>query len=193
MEFSDIYVWVIIPLLILLARILDVTLGTVRVIFIARGMRVLAPVLGFFEVLIWLLAIGQIFANLSNPVTYVAYAAGFAAGNYIGIVIVDKLSLGQVILRIITRLDAAPLLEHFRNSGIGVTSVSAAGPDGPVQIIFSIIRRKDLGYVLDEVKKFNPNAFYSVEDVRFVSMNLNGSSRKRMQFFDIFRISRKTK
>jgi uncharacterized protein YebE (UPF0316 family) len=81
------YTWIVLPLLIFLARVVDVSMGTIRVIFVSRGLKYLAPVVGFFEVLIWLLAIGQIMKNLSSPLCYVAYAGGFAAGNYIGIVI----------------------------------------------------------------------------------------------------------
>ena len=70
--------YVILPVMIFCARICDVTMGTIRVIFISKGIRYLAPVIGFFEVIIWLLAIGQVMNNLTNAVSYIAYGAGFA-------------------------------------------------------------------------------------------------------------------
>lgn len=98
---SDIWTWVIIPCFIFIARILDVTLGTVRIIFVSKHMKSLAPLLGFFEVLIWLLAIGQIMQNLTNPINYLAYAAGFAMGNFVGIQIESRLAMGVVLIRVL--------------------------------------------------------------------------------------------
>ena len=92
---SQVFAFVVVPILIFAARALDVSIGSVRVIFLARGRRV-AAILGFFEVLIWLVVITQIMQNLSNPVTYIAYAAGFATGTYVGILLEGKLALGHL-------------------------------------------------------------------------------------------------
>ena len=89
-------------MLIFAARIADVSIGTVRLIFISRGLKYLAPIVGFFEVFIWLMAIGQIMQNISNPVCFVAYAGGFAMGNFVGMCIAEKLSLGVVMVRVVT-------------------------------------------------------------------------------------------
>lgn len=164
----EVAAWAI-PLFIFFARVADVSIGTVRVIFIARGMRFLAPLLGFFEVLIWLLAIGQIMQNLTNPVSYLAYAGGFAAGTFIGIYIENRLSLGIVILRIITQQDASALVDWLRTAHYGVTTIDAQGIKGPVKIIFTVLKRRDIPNVAAKIQEFNPHAFYSVEDVRFVS------------------------
>lgn len=99
----DIFSFVVIPILICLARIVDVTIGTLRIIFISKGLKYLAPVMGFFEVIIWLLAIGQIMQNLGNAINYIAYGLGFAIGNFVGITIENKISLGFVLVRIITK------------------------------------------------------------------------------------------
>ena len=165
---SQVYTWVILPGLIFLARICDVTLGTVRLIFVARGLKYWAPLTGFFEVLIWILAIGQIMQNLANPVCYLAYAGGFATGNYVGILIVERLSLGVVLIRVITQKGADPLLSRLRERDYGVTSVDGQGAGGPVQIIFTIVPRREVNAVVDLVKAFNPQAFYSIEEVGFV-------------------------
>ncbi len=101
----ELFAYVVLPIMIFCARICDVTMGTIRVIFISKGIRYLAPVIGFFEVIIWLLAIGQVMNNLTNVVSYIAYGAGFAAGTYIGMYIEEKISLGLTSVRIITKED----------------------------------------------------------------------------------------
>jgi uncharacterized protein YebE (UPF0316 family) len=181
--FADIHFWqyVGIPLLICLARICDVTLGTIRIMYVARGIKVLAAILGFFEVLIWLFAIGQIISNLTNVVNYLAYAVGYALGNYIGITIEEKLSVGVLMLRIITKKKADKLVDILREAGFGITAINAKGIYGPVQVIFTVINRKDLGGAVEIIKEHNPQAIYSVQDVRSVSTapfpRLNGDER----------------
>jgi len=160
--------WVLLPFLIFLARIADVSIGTVRLIFVSRGFKYLAPVVGFFEVLIWLLAIGQIMKNLSNPVCYIAYAGGFAMGNYVGMYIAEKLSLGLVLIRVITKKDAGPLVECLRSENYGVTSIEGHGASGEVRVVFTIVPHREVQSVVDLIKKFNPQAFYSIEEVRHV-------------------------
>jgi uncharacterized protein YebE (UPF0316 family) len=192
---SHAYTWVILPLLIFIARIIDVSMGTMRVIYISRGMKLLAPLLGFFEILIWLLAIGQIMKNLSSPLCYIAYAGGFAMGNLVGILIEEKLSVGTVLLRVITRRDATELIEHLNAMNCRLTFAEAHGATGPVKIIFTIIRRHDMNEIIDIINRFNPHAFYSVEDVRFVTEpnTLNRTSLLKQYLYKIFRPHRKGK
>lgn len=163
---SSVFQWVILPLLIFTARIIDVSLGTLRIIFISRGKRLLAPLMGFFEVLIWLLAISQIFKNLQNPACYVAYAAGFAGGSYIGMAIENRLAIGLQIVRIITKFFVPELIEKLKASGYGLTTLQGEGAEGPVTVIFTIVRRKDLPEFIDIIQSVNPKVFYTVEDVR---------------------------
>lgn len=170
---SDLFKWVILPILIFLARLTDVSLGTMRIIFVSRGVKYLAPVIGFVEVNIWLLAIGQIMENLSNNnpnsiVCTLAYAGGFATGSFVGILIEEKVSIGLVLLRLISRHDTKELIEYLKSENYGVTIHDAEGVKGPVKIIFAVIRRKDLHNVLDRINQIHPHAFYSVEDVRSV-------------------------
>ncbi|MFU8779641.1 MAG: DUF2179 domain-containing protein [Kiritimatiellia bacterium] len=159
---------IIIPLAIMLARICDVTLGTVRIIFVARGMKAIAPLLGFFEVLIWLIAIGQIMQNLTSWINYVAYAAGFAIGNYIGILVEERLAVGILAVRIITQTEATTLIQELRKHNIGTTSIDARGMQGTVSLIFIIIERQHLPIVRELVQKHNPKAFVSINDIRSV-------------------------
>jgi uncharacterized protein YebE (UPF0316 family) len=156
------------PLLIFIARVADVSLGTVRVIFVSRGLKYLAPIVGFFEIIIWLLAIGQIMQNLTNPICYIAYAGGFAAGNYIGIWIAEKLSLGIALIRVITSKDASELVQYLKTAEYGVTSVDAKGSAGKVQVVFTIVPRSEVASVVNLIKQFNPKAFYTIEEVGFV-------------------------
>lgn len=168
----DIFTWLIIPLLIFVSRILDVTLGTLRIIFLGRGKKFLAPAFGFFEVLIWLIAIRQIMQNLNNPVTYLAYAAGFATGNFIGIYLESKLAIGSLSVRIITQRDATELVAQLRAAGYGVTSLDAEGMSGRVKLIYTVIRRKNLHDVLKTVKCFNPRAFISIQEIQSASAGI---------------------
>lgn len=168
----DVYTWLVLPFLVFIARVADVSMGTVRVIFVSRGFKYLAPIVGFFEILIWLLAIGQIMQNLSNPACYIAYAGGFAMGNFVGISIAEKLSLGLVLIRIVTQKEALPLLDTLRAEEYGVTSVDAEGKNGPVKVVFTIVQRRDVRDIVGLIKKFNPHAFYSMEEVVFVEKGI---------------------
>jgi len=163
---SEIFKFLILPGLIFMARICDVTLDTLRIIYVSRGMKFAAPMIGFFEVLIWLMAISQIFQNLSNPVCYIAYAGGFAMGNFIGIILEEKMAIGTVVIRIITQKESMQLIEVLKTNRYGVTHVDAQGVMGPVKIIFTIVKRKDIDRVLEIVRACNPLAFFTIEDVR---------------------------
>lgn len=167
----DWFTFVIVPLLIFLLRVIDVSLDTIRIVFISKGNKILAPLLGFFEVLIWLIAITRIMENLDNAIYYIAYAGGFAAGNYIGLIIEEKLALGVQLFRIITQKEASTLILRLREKGYSVTSLEAEGNSGLVHIIFSVIKRSESKKVIEIINQHNPNAFYSIEDVRKVNEN----------------------
>lgn len=181
----DFFSLVVLPVLIFIARILDVSFGTLRIIYVSRGMRTLAAIVGFFEVLIWIVAIGQVMQNLTNWVTYVAYSLGFSFGNYVGVSIEKKLAIGNLIIRVITRKEADELVKFLWSSGYGVTSVDARGETGPVKVIFSIVKRKKLPEVLAIIKRFNPNAFYTIEDVRFVNETFPAPPMGKRQIFSM--------
>lgn len=186
---SGIYTWFVLPALIFCARIIDVSMGTVRVIFVSRGLKYLAPVVGFFEILIWLLAIGQIMKNLSSPACYIAYAGGFAMGNFVGISIAEKLSLGIVLIRVITAKDALPLVEYLKAENYGVTSVDGHGTSGQVKVLFTIVPRREAHSVVELIKKFNPQAFYSIEEIVFVEKGVF-PLRKSGRYFDFLKLFR---
>lgn len=166
---SGLFQWVGLPLLIFCARIVDVTLGTLRIIFIARGLRYWAPLIGFVEVLIWLAAITQIMHNLGNVATYLAFAGGFATGTYVGIWLENLLAMGLSIIRIITPHPTPDLIAELRGAGFGVTVIDGQGLFQPVKIVFSIVKRRRIKEILEIVKRHDPQAVYTVEDVRSVS------------------------
>lgn len=169
---SDLVTYVLLPLFIFLARIFDVSLGTLRIIFVTKGMRSVAPLVGFFEVLIWLLAISRIMQDLDNWLCYIAYAAGFASGNFIGMYLEERLAIGHEMIRVITRKDATNLVQELRGKGYGVTSVKAEGIEGEVAVIYIIARRSMIKEVLDEINRFNPRALYTVESIKYVNKEI---------------------
>ncbi|NLL05909.1 MAG: DUF2179 domain-containing protein [Clostridiaceae bacterium] len=169
---TDVFSWVILPLLIFVSRIIDVSIGTIRIILVSRGKKYIAPLLGFFEVLIWIVAISQIMQHLDNIACYFAYAGGFATGTFVGMILEEKLAIGMLVVRVILVKDECHLRERLRNAGFGVTLVDAHGANGDVNIIYTIIKRKELDEVIEIVTNCNSKAFYSVEDARTVNLGV---------------------
>ncbi len=166
------YAWLVLPLLIFLARIVDVSIATLRFMFIARGARWQAVIAGFFEALIWLIMISQIIQNLHNFMCFVAYAGGFAAGSYIGMRFEERLALGLVLMRVITQKPATDLVNDLREHSFGVTQVDAEGSRGPVCVLFMVMKRSRIKAAVARVMQFNPKAFYTIEDVRHVNQGV---------------------
>lgn len=173
-EFMDtrVFDYLILPVLIFMARIVDVSMDTIRLIFIARGFKKSAPIIGFFQVLVWIITITRIMANLDNWTCYIAYAAGFAAGNFTGMILEERLALGVEMIRVITQRKADKLIDALRENGFPVTTVNATGAYGDVAVMYIIVSRKHIEHVLDLIRQYNPRAFYTVEDIRFVSKTL---------------------
>lgn len=163
---SPLYLWLGLPLLVFIARVIDVALGTLRIIFISRGKKYLAPLLGFVEVFIWIAVVAQIVRGVNDLITYLAYAAGFAAGNFVGIYIEDRLAIGAQVIRIIIPQGADQLISHLHDAGYGVTQVEGQGANGPVKLIYTVVKRKDISAVLAIIHQTHPHAFLSIEDLR---------------------------
>jgi uncharacterized protein YebE (UPF0316 family) len=143
-----------------------------RIIFVSKGNRIVAPILGFFEVFIWIIAIGQIMGNINNFACYFGYAAGFALGNYVGLRLEDHLALGNLLIRIISQKDGNILIKNLNDKGYGATMVEGEGSLGKVQLIYSIVKRENLQKVIEIINEFNPKSFYSIEDIRKVSAGI---------------------
>jgi len=167
MEFDFVGI-ILVPILIFLARIGDVSIGTIRIIFVSKGYRYLAPLLGFFEVFIWLMAMARIMQNLDRWYYYLAYCAGFATGNFIGIILEEKIAIGFAGVRLVSRIPAGTLIQQLRDAGYGVTFHLAEGSTGTVEIVYITVKRSDLQNVILMINTFNPKAFYTIEDLKAV-------------------------
>lgn len=164
--------WVLIPALIFAARLIDVTLATMRHILVFKGAKKLVPALGFIEVLVWLVAMTQVINNLSNMACYFAWAAGFSAGTWFGMVLEEKLALGHQLIRIVSRGDCSELIDRLRQHHYGVTVVPAHGGNGPVEIILIAATRAKAGHLADTIRRFDPSLFFTIEDVRSVDAGI---------------------
>ncbi|MCX6683532.1 MAG: DUF5698 domain-containing protein, partial [Methanoregula sp.] len=147
-----------------------VSMETIRVIYISRGIKYLAPIIAFFEIVIWLLAMEVVMKDLSNIANFLAFALGFAVGTYVGLVIEEKLSIGMVILRIVTTDDSNEEIVSFMQSeNYGITTLDATGSRGNVKMILSLVNRVDVPRITEHIHLTNPHAFFSIEDVRYVN------------------------
>jgi uncharacterized protein YebE (UPF0316 family) len=156
------------PGIVFLAEMCVVTCGTLRIIFVARGHKLLAVVLGSLEILLWLFAIGQIMRNLDDLRCFFAFAAGFVSGNYLGMQIESALAIGNLVVRIITSQPPHELIASLKNHGYGITTFQGEGATGPVHLVFTVIPRKDLRIVERLINDFGPKTFWSVECVQHV-------------------------
>lgn len=180
-----------IPILIFFLRIADVSLGTIRIIFVARGNKLIAPLLGFFEVFIWVLAISNIIQHLDNWLNYFAYAGGFASGNYLGMKLEERLAVGISLIRVITKKELSPLSKKLNEKGYPTTTLDGHGRDDDVSIIYIIVKRKNIPEVTALINSFNPNAFFTIEDIRYIShesvIPANLIRRRRQYLFNGWR------
>jgi len=163
---SGLFNYLIVPLMIFFARICDQSLGTMRIIFVSKGQKSIAPILGFFEVLIWIVVISRIMQNLDNYLNFIAYAAGFATGNLVGMIIEEKLAIGIQMIRVFANERGQELVNSLNSNGYGATFVEAHGAREKVHLIYTIIHRNELGKVTELINEFNPSAFYTIEEVK---------------------------
>ena len=162
---ANVFSYVLLPFLIFVARIGDVSINTIRIIYVLGGRRLTATTLGFFESFIWLMAIRQIFEHLDNWICYVAYPAGFASGILVGMIIEERIAYGKVIVRIITRKEIHELIKYLGEQEFRYTHVNAEGPDGHEHLVFTVLERERLEDLLSTLKEIIPSAFYTVEKV----------------------------
>lgn len=172
MQPFDWYALVILPFIVFFARIADVSLGTLRIIFTSRGKKNIAPLLGFVEVFIWIVVVSQVVKNAHSITAYIGYAAGFAVGTYVGIMIEERLALGTLVLRIILPQGGEEIAHSLREAGFGVTIVSGEGATGGVKLLYSVVKRKDLSKALRIIRSLDPQAFFSVEEVRLAEQGV---------------------
>ena len=187
---QQIYQYILLPLIIFFARICDVSLGTMRIVFVSKGKKNIAPILGFFELFIWIVVINEVFKSADSIVCYLAYAGGYAAGNFIGLNIEERLALGSQLIKVFSPKDVAPLQKHLTEAGFGVTVVEGDGSVGKVKILYTVIDRKTFAQVEKILKEFDPLIFYVIEDVRLVQSGIFPVTRYDMPFLRFFWRSR---
>ncbi len=156
------------PILIFFCRITDVSLTTVRTLLIVRNSKLLVPLIGFFEVLIWLFAAGTVVQHLSSPYHVLGYSLGFATGNWVGLMIEERLALGLATVRTVIRTGGHALAAELRDAGFGVTEQLGSGRDGPVEVLFSVIRRRRVSLFVDMVEARASQSFVVVDEPRVV-------------------------
>lgn len=154
------------PFAIFFLRIGDVSLDTIRLICVVRGMRLLATCLAFVQVLIWIVGISAVMKKLDDPVNMIAYAAGFAAGTWVGIWLESRLALGQQIVRLISYDRGGELADQLRREGFVVTELEGHGRDAPAKICFIAAQRRQVPELLKHAAEIDPDVFLTVEDVR---------------------------
>lgn len=183
--------YVILPLLIFLARICDVSISTIRIIFVMNGNRVIAPILGFFEALIWLLAIGQIFNNIDNVWSYIAYASGFATGTFVGLTLEEKLAYGKVVLRLFAPNEVDDLIVFLEENNYRYSILDAAGRKGKVNIVFMVVNRDSLKHLIAGIDILHPKAFYTIEGVKQVSEEIYSNAETNRSLFRFLQTKRR--
>ena len=166
------------PWVILFAEAVVVTLSTLRTIFISQGKRLLAPILGFFEVSIWLFAIGEVMKNLTDWRCSLAFAAGFTTGNFLGILIEQTLAMGSVMVQTITPRDPARLVQALRTAGYGVTRLAGEGSTGSVHLILSVVPRRELSAVKAILHRFDPELFFCIDSLNSTTAGVGPTPRR---------------
>jgi len=152
--------------LIFFLRIADTSLDTLRMLFVFRGRRGLAWLLGFFESAIFVLAVSSVITNLGNPLNVIGFAAGFATGNVVGIIIEERLAIGYIQLRVISSRRGSALADRLRTEGYAVTEIPARGKDGVVTLLSCSVRRKQVDAVRQMVSNVDAEAFITAEEIR---------------------------
>jgi uncharacterized protein YebE (UPF0316 family) len=155
-----------IALMIFCLRVTDMSLDTLRLLFVVRGRKGIAWTLGFFESAVYIIAITRVLSNLGNPLTVLGYAAGFATGNVVGMLIEERLAIGHTQMSIVSSARGVVLAQTLRESGFAVTEVPARGKDGMVHLLSMSILRKDVPHVEQIVHEVDAEAFVTSADVR---------------------------
>ncbi len=152
----------------MVGRVVDVTLGTLRTVFVVHGRRGVACALGFFELLIWVVVVSRVIQNLERPIFAICYAAGFALGTYLGMTVEGWFGAGDQVIRVFTRL-GPQLVKELRGQGYVVTQFDGTGKQGPISMVFLQAARRKMRPVIEHVTRADPECFYIVDDIRLSS------------------------
>lgn len=150
-------------LIIFTFRLLDVGMATVRIVLLGRGKKGAAAILGFFEALVWVAAIARVINGLDDPVRMIAFAAGFAAGTYIGALVEEWMALGQALIRVVAPISSPEVADRLRADGYGATVLNGSGLEGDVRLTFTVVPRKKVKSVIARIHQLNPSAYVTLE------------------------------
>jgi uncharacterized protein YebE (UPF0316 family) len=167
------------PLVIFVLRIVDVSLATIRMLLAMRGVKFIAPLIGFVEVLVWIIAVGSAIQHLDSPLHLIGYAAGFATGTLVGMTLEEKMAFGLATVRIVSRHGGVELAEALRDRGFGVTEFAGQGREGRVEVVDVVLRRRQLAQVFKEVNTWDPEAFVTVEEPRAIHRGWTFGKRRK--------------
>lgn len=167
----DFISFVVLPALIFMARVADVTVATVKLMFVVNNAKRVAAILGFVESLITIIALSRIMQDASNFMAYVMYAAGFATGTFVGMRIEEKLAYGTVMVRVISRTISAELLEYLTRKQYRYSMVDANDHVGNTQVLFTVCKRSRLPEFQRMLEEVAPQALYTIEGVKKVSQD----------------------
>lgn len=166
------------PILIFLLRILDVSMGTLRIVYVTRGERLVASLVGFAEVLVWITAVGSTIMNLTSPLHVIGYCAGFATGTWAGVWLESKVPIGVATVQAFTSEAGSGVAASLRSLGLGVTQVRGEGLEGPVDIVSTVVKRRLVPQVIQTVEIEDPDAFITVYEARVRRGQFPGLMRK---------------
>ncbi len=152
--------------LIFILRVCDMSLDTLRVLFVMRGKKQIAWILGFLQSVIFIVAIGRVLTQVNNPLNIIGYAAGFATGNVVGMIIEERIAIGHIMMNVISPRRGSAIVSHLRENGYAVTELAGRGKDGMVSLINLSVLRKQVESVHLLVDEIDPEAFITAEDVR---------------------------
>lgn len=176
------------PFIIFICRVSDVTLGTLRNLFLSKNIKSIVPVVGFFEVMIWIIAVNQVLQHMDNFMSYLGWGLGYATGIIIGIKIDERLGLGLQMLRIITNKNCDELVAALNEANLGSTVVDGQGAKGKVTMVYLIIKRTDQKKVSTLIQFYNPDSFYTIEDIKEVNKGVFPAAGENQTWFYLKRL-----
>jgi len=159
-------------------RSIDVGISTVRIVLLGRGRRTLAAALGFVESLIWVIAVARVLSGLQDPWRMVAFAAGFAAGTYLGSLVEEWLAIGQSLLRVVAPVETDQVAPLLREMGFGATVLNGDGMKGEVRLTLAVIPRRRVGEAITKIKQANPEAFVTIDHTDSITFRRDTDVRK---------------
>ena len=178
-EAVTVLVLVLSYLLIFFARVIDISLATIRMIMVVRGKRMQAALIGFVEALVFVVAIGRVLNHMDDPINILMFALGFATGNYVGMWVEEKMALGNIIVQAITPSHYQDLTEQLREEGFGVTIVQGYGIKGTNNLVNITLQRKRMNKLMRIIDEYDKEIFVTVTDARAIRGGYFSASKRK--------------